>query len=91
MTSDGIYREKRKYWEAKLWNLLKPIDMKSLVIMSWALEAIRSDRAEAARRHLDFPEPVEEHKIKGKYYIPPWSVDALLNEKLTMGDRGNSE
>ena len=91
MTSDGIYREKRKYWEAKLWDLLKPIDMKSLVIMSWALEAIRSDRAEAAGRHLDFPEPVEGHKIKGKYYIPPWSVDALLNEKLTMGDRGKSE
>lgn len=91
MTSDGIYREKIKYWEGKLWDLLKPLDMKSLVIMSWALEAIRSDRAEAAGRYLDFPEPVEDHKILGRYYIPPWSVDALLNEKLTMGDRGKSE
>ena len=59
--------------------------------MSWALEAIRSDRAEAARRYLNFPEPAVDHKILKPYFISPWSVDALLNEKLTMGDRGKSE
>ncbi len=80
-----VLGEKRRYWERRLWDLLGPLPVTDLLIMSWAIEAIRSGRTSSALRYAAIPGNPEEHKITGKYFIPPWSIDGVLNERLVMG------
>ena len=53
--------------------------------MSWAIEAMRDGVDEAARRHLHMPGNPADHQIGGKFFVPPWSIDATLREKLFLG------
>lgn len=87
MLHSGPSREKQKYWERRLWDLLEPIGLVDLLIMSWSIEAFRDGRTTAASKHTTLPGTSEEHAIGGKYFIPPWSIDAILNEKLALEPR----
>lgn len=78
-------KEKRSYWTCRLHDLLRPVPVMDIVVMSWAIEAIREGREKAARRHLEFLGGADEHKIGEKYFVPPWSVDAVLREKISLG------
>lgn len=53
--------------------------------MSWAIEAIREGMEEAARRHLQLPGNTADYQIGGSHFVPPWSIDAILREKLFLG------
>ena len=53
--------------------------------MSWAIEAMRDGLEEAARRRLHMPGSPADHQIGGKFFVPPWSIDATLREKLFLG------
>ncbi|MEY8800962.1 hypothetical protein AB9K35_11675 [Leisingera sp. XS_AS12] len=53
--------------------------------MSWAIEAMRDGSEEAARRRLQMPGGPADHQIGGKFFVPPWSIDATLREKLFLG------
>lgn len=53
--------------------------------MSWAIEAMRDGHEEAARRRLQMPGSPADHQIGGKFFVPPWSIDATLREKLFLG------
>lgn len=75
-------KEKQRYWERRLWELLGPIPINDLLAMSWAIEAYRSGRVKEALARSQFPGTVEEHQIGREFFIPPWNVDGLLNEAL---------
>jgi hypothetical protein len=77
--------EKRSYWERRLHDLLRPVTTEDIVVMSWAIEAMRDGKERAARRHLEMPGSTEDYRIGGKFFVPPWSVDAVLREKLSLG------
>ncbi|MFZ5962019.1 hypothetical protein ACOXXX_03630 [Thalassococcus sp. BH17M4-6] len=81
--------EKRLYWERRLHDLLRPVPVEDILILSWAIEAMRDGRAEAARRRLKIPGNTSDHKIGGKFFVPPWSIDALIREKLLLGPAQN--
>ena len=53
--------------------------------MSWAIEAMRDGLDEASRRRLHMPGNPADHQIGGKFFVPPWSIDATLREKLFLG------
>lgn len=53
--------------------------------MNWAIEAMRDGGDEAARRYLQMPGKPADHQIGGKFFVPPWSIDATLREKLFLG------
>tara|TARA_R110002012_G_scaffold254768_1_gene433866 strand:- start:1944 stop:3446 length:1503 start_codon:yes stop_codon:yes gene_type:complete len=53
--------------------------------MSWAIDAMRDGLEEAARRRLQMPGSQADHQIGGKFFVPPWSIDATLREKLSLG------
>lgn len=78
-------KEKRSYWERRLHEYLRPIPIEDLLVMSWAIEAMRDGRENVARRQLEFPGGSNDHEIGGKFFIPPWSIDAVLREKLSLG------
>lgn len=77
--------EKRSYWERRLHDLLRPVPAEDIVVMSWAIEAMRDGREEAARRRLKAPGGTSDHQIGGKFFVPPWSIDAVLRERLSLG------
>lgn len=77
--------EKRTYWERRLHDLLRPVSAIDILIMSWAIEAMRDGREEAARRRLEILGSTNEHQIGGKFFVSPWSIDAVIREKLTLG------
>ncbi|UWQ25763.1 hypothetical protein K3553_04690 [Leisingera aquaemixtae] len=77
--------EKRSYWERRLHDLLRPVPAEDLVVMSWAIEAMRDGFEEAARRRLQMPGSPADHQIGGNFFVPPWSIDAILREKLSLG------
>jgi len=76
-------KEKRLYWERRLRDLLEPLRTTDLLVVSWALEAMRDGQKDAARKHLEIPGSSRDHQIGGKFFIQPWSVDAILRDKLT--------
>lgn len=76
--------EKIKYWERKLAALLAHIPPVDLLKLSWALEALRSGNDARARIHLNFPETSDEHQIGAKYFIPPWNIDGVINERFNL-------
>ncbi|WP_139194501.1 hypothetical protein [Roseovarius tolerans] len=53
--------------------------------MSWAIEAMRDGREKVARRRLEMPGVPVDHEVGGKFFVPPWSIDAILREKLSLG------
>jgi hypothetical protein len=53
--------------------------------MGWAIEAMRDGLDEAARRRLKIPGSPADHHIGGEFFVPPWSVDAIIREKLFLG------
>lgn len=81
----GFSSEKRLYWERRLHDLLRPVSTEDIVVMSWAIEAMRDGREEAARRRLEIPGSTDDHQIGGKFFVPPWSIDAIIREKLFLG------
>ncbi|MBE9638281.1 hypothetical protein IQ782_15615 [Salipiger pacificus] len=56
--------------------------------MAWAIEAFRTGRDQAALKHAALPGAPADHAIGGRLFVPPWSVDAVLNEKLVLGGAG---
>ena len=81
----GFSKEKRSYWERRLHDHLRPIPVEDILTMSWAIEAMRDDREAAARRRLEMPGVSDDHKIGGVFFVPPWSIDAVIREKLSLG------
>lgn len=77
--------EKRLYWERRLHDLLRPVPAYDVLVMSWAIEAMRDGREEAARRRLEIPGSTGDYRIGGKFFVPPWSIDAVLRERLSLG------
>ncbi|MBE3640114.1 hypothetical protein [Mangrovicoccus algicola] len=55
--------------------------------MSWAIEAMRDGFEVAARRHLEMPGNPGDFQIGGRFFIPPWSIDSIIREKLSLGPR----
>lgn len=83
--------EKRAYWERRLHDLLRPLTVESILIMSWSIEAMRDGSAGAARRHLDMPGSPSDYEMGGRQFVMPWSIDAIIREKLTLGPDGKDE
>jgi hypothetical protein len=81
---------KRRYWEQRLWELLRPTPIHDLLVLSWSLDAFREGRVNAARRYVDFPGSPEEYQLPKRHFIPPWHVDAVINEKLRILDQSGS-
>jgi hypothetical protein len=79
---------KRRYWEQRLWELLRPTPIHDLLVLSWSLDTFREGRVDAARKHVNFPGSPEEHQLPKRYFIPPWHIDAVINEKLRILDQG---
>ncbi|WP_335751391.1 hypothetical protein [Sulfitobacter sp.] len=77
--------EKQRYWEGRLGAVLSPIPINDLLVMSWAIEAFRNGREALALTHASIPGELEDHKIGGRYFIPPWNIDAVINERLVLG------
>ena len=80
----GQSKEKRQYWERRVWDLLRPLKIIDLLILSWAIEAYKEGDAKAARQYVEFPSSPDEFGIKGRFFIPPWSIDAIIREKLLL-------
>lgn len=76
--------EKIKYWEQRLFQLLKLFKLRDILVLSWSLEAFRNGRISETRRFTKIPGLPQDHSIEGRYFIPPWSVDAVINEKLVF-------
>ncbi len=83
--------EKRRYWEGKLRDILNLVQVEDILLMSWAIEAMRDGREVAARRFVNYPGEAKDYKIGGKFFIPPWSVDAVIREKLYLGSSDGSK
>ena len=82
--------EKQGHWEGRLRKLLEPIPVVDLLIMSWAIEAFRNEQIPAISKFGAFPGTSETASIGGRFFIPPWTVDALINERLSYGRESNT-
>jgi len=78
--------EKRRYWERRLIELLSTTSTLELLRLSWAIEAFREGRVEASKKVVVLPGDPSDHKLTRRYFIPPWSIDSVLNEKLVLGE-----
>lgn len=85
MRGKSNFREKQRYWESRARDILNPIPVEELILLSWAIEAYRDGRKREALKFVNFPGEPDDHQIGRKYFIPPWSIDALINEKLRLG------
>lgn len=54
-------------------------------MLSWSIEAFRDGRTDTAKRYIALPGAPEDHDIPGRFFIPPWDLDALINEKFRLG------
>lgn len=84
MPSAAEIKEKKAYWERRVWDLLRQSPLEDILIMSWALEAIRTERSQYSQRLLPFPGDPRDHKIGKPFFIAPWNIDAIINEKLVL-------
>jgi len=84
VTKESFTLEKRKHWENRLWELLRPISINDLLVLSWSIEAFRDGRTKAARRFIELPGTPDDYQMSGKYFIPPWHIDAVINEKCRL-------
>jgi hypothetical protein len=54
----------------------------SFVIMVWAVDALQSDRADAAARVLSFPKEAKGAKLGDNHFVYKWALETLINELL---------
>lgn len=82
MPGPAEIKEKKAYWERRVWDLLHHTYISDILIMSWGVEAIRTERDNYAKRFLSFPGSAADHKIGKPFFVPPWNIDSIINEKL---------
>jgi hypothetical protein len=74
---------RRDRYRRKLTELLSKSDDESFFHMVWAIDALRSGRAEAASRCIGYPPEAAGAKIGSQFAMHPWELETLVGQLLT--------
>ena len=77
-------RFNRDRFRRKLDNTLNRAEDEAFQVLIWAVDRLQSGDLGQARRFLHFPPQVVGGHLGDRYFIPPWEMETLLNERLTL-------
>lgn len=79
-----IARFNRDRHRRKLNSTLSQADDEQFQILIWAADRLRAGDVERAQNLLMFPPQAAAARIGDPYYIAPWELETLLNERLAL-------
>ena len=74
----------RDRFRRKLTNALDRAEDEAFQVLIWAVDRLQAGDLTQARRFLNFPPQVMGARLGDQYFIPPWEMETLLNERLTL-------
>lgn len=83
-------RLRRDKARKRLNELLALANDEAFVIMVWAVDALQSDRADAAARYLTFPKEAKGAQLGDNHFVFKWALETLINELLITRKKGPS-
>src|SRR5436190_839713 len=72
----------RDRYRKKLQELLARAPDEEFFQMIWAMDALQTDRVEAASRYIQFPDEAATSDINSKFAIHPWELETLVGQLL---------
>lgn len=76
-----------EYFSNKLKKYLAAAQTEDFYKLIWAVDAIQSERIEAARHYFSFPEEAATSDIRSSYFAHKWILEDLCNEHFSIRQR----
>ncbi|MBN9602885.1 MAG: hypothetical protein J0G33_08135 [Afipia felis] len=72
------------HWRAKLKKLLSKANDEDFFQLTWAVDAIQSERESAAKLYLEYPAAAVTTDLTSNFHIHKWELETILNQRLLL-------